>query len=128
MRVASHNPGVTDAELRRRTELLEETLAEFVRFVVDHDFYDDQLDEETSWERRLRPHLRPDGLAPMAPLYEDSFIRLDEVGPTFQSLASIVSRAETLLGDRFDGALGRARLRRRVGDRAADGPTDPPAT
>jgi len=115
---------MTEAELRQRAELLEETLAELVAFVVDHDFYDDQLDEETSWERRLRPHVQPDGLAPMAPLYEDSFVRLDEVGPGFQSLASIMSRADALLGDRYDGAIGRARLRRRLADRDADGRTD----
>jgi hypothetical protein len=117
-----------DAELRLRAELLEETLAELLRFVVDHDFYDDQLDEDTSWERRLRPYLRPDGLAPMAPLYEDSFVRLDEVGTDFRSLAGIVSRAETLLGDRYDGALGRARLRRRLDDRDADGQPNPSVT
>jgi hypothetical protein len=116
---------VTEADRTRRTELLEESLAELLEFVVGHDFYDDQLDDQTAWQRRLEPHRRPDGLAPLAPLYEDVFVRLDELPVEVESLSRIVERAEALLvGGRFEGALGRARLRRRLAQRRSTAPSE----
>ncbi|CCH86154.1 protein of unknown function [Modestobacter italicus] len=88
---------MTEADSKHRIELLEESLAELLEFVVDHDFYDDQLDSQTAWQQRLEPHVRPDGLAPLAPLYEDVFVRLDELPADVEVLSRIVQRAEALL-------------------------------
>ncbi|MFD2093635.1 hypothetical protein [Blastococcus deserti] len=106
------------ADVRLRAELLEEALAELLLWVKRQDIYDDQFAEETAWVTRLRPHVRTDGLAPLAPLYDEAFVRFEELPTELESLAQMVQRAEQLLADgRFDAALGRAGLRERLGQR-----------
>ena len=110
---------------QRRIEVLEESLAELLAWVMSQEAYDDQLSDETRWDRRLQAHVRPDGLAPLAPLYDDQFVRLDELPGELASLTRMVERAESLLADgRFEAALGRGRLRERVARRRSAGSPD----
>ncbi|TFV53409.1 hypothetical protein [Blastococcus sp. TF02A-35] len=105
-------------DARRRLELLEETLAELLVWVRQQEIYDDQFDEETAWLPRLEPLVRPDGLAPLAPSYEDQCIRLADLPSELHSVSQMVQRAEGLLaGGRLDAALDRARSRRRLTQR-----------
>jgi hypothetical protein len=109
---------VDDVDARRRVELLEESLAELLEWVRQQEIYDDQFDEETAWLPRLQPLVRPDGLAPLAPLYEDQFIQLADLSSELDKVSQMVRRAEGLLaGGRFEGALGRAKSRDRLTQR-----------
>jgi hypothetical protein len=111
---------VDEADTRRRIELLEESLAELLQWVSEQDIYDDQFDEETSWLPRLEPLVRTDGLAPLAPLYEDQFVRLADLSSELEKVSQMVKRAEGLLAKgRFEAAFGRARSRQRLAERRA---------
>ncbi|SDN99698.1 hypothetical protein SAMN05428965_2317 [Geodermatophilus sp. DSM 45219] len=116
--VTAHTRRVDEADARRRIELLEESLAELLQWIREQDVYDDQFDEETSWLPRLEPLVRPDGLAPLAPLYEDHFVRLADLPSELEKVSRMVKRAEGLLaGGRFEATFGRARSRQRLAER-----------
>jgi hypothetical protein len=111
---------VVQDENRRRIELLEEALAECIAWIEMTDEYDDQFDPEAAWVPRLRAIARPDGSAPLSAMYEDSFVDVEDMEAALAELHGMVSRARALfVQGRFEGALGRARLRRRLED--ADG-------
>ncbi len=110
-----------EADSRRRIELLEESLAELLEWVRGQDIYDDQFDERTAWVPRLEPHVRADGLAPLAPLYEDRFVVLADLPREWEDVSQMVQRAEGLLaGGRLEAALGRSRSRQRLAKRRSD--------
>lgn len=104
-------------ENRRRIELLEDALAECLAWVESTEEYDDQFDPESAWVPRLRAIARADGSAPLSPMYEDAFVDVDAMEAGLVELRDMVARARALLDrGRFEGALGRGRLRRRLED------------
>lgn len=106
-------------EHRRRIELLEEALAECLDWIESSDEYDDQLAPESAWVPRLKAIARPDGSAPLAAVHEDAFVNVEVLEAELEKLRGVVHRARELLDQgRFEGALGRARLRRRLQDQA----------
>jgi hypothetical protein len=108
---------VVQDENRRRIELLEEALAECLAWVESTEEYDDQFDPESAWVPRLRAIARADGSAPLASMYEGTFVDVDAMEAGLEELRGMVGRAQALLDQgRFEGALGRARLRRRLDD------------
>lgn len=105
-------------EDRRRIELLEEALAECLTWIESTDEYDDQLATESAWLPRLKAVARADGSAPLSAMYEDAFVDVRVMEAELEKLRGVVDRARALLDHgRFEGALGRARLRRRLEDR-----------
>jgi hypothetical protein len=112
-----HTRFVVQDENQRRTELLEEALAECLAWVESTEEYDDQFDPESAWLPRLRAIARPDGSAPLSAMYEDSFVDVEDMEAGLEQLRRMVSRARALFDQgRFEGALERARLRRRLED------------
>jgi hypothetical protein len=110
---------VLQDESRRRIELLEEALAECLAWIESTDEYDDQLDPGTAWVPRLKAVARSDGSAPLSAMYEDAFVNPEAYGRELEKLRGLVVRARGLFDQgEFEGALGRARLRRRLEDRA----------
>lgn len=90
-------------------------MAELLQWVREQDVYDDQFDEQTAWAPRLEPLVRSDGLAPLAPLYEDQFVRVADLQRELEKVSQMVVRAEGLLGGgKFEAALGRAGSRHRL--------------
>jgi hypothetical protein len=56
---------------------------------------------------------------PLSAIYEDAFVNPEAMGRELEKLRSTVERARALFDQgQFEGALGRARLRRRLGDRS----------
>jgi hypothetical protein len=106
---------VIQDESRRRIELLEEALAECLAWIESTDEYDDQLAPESAWVPRLKAVARADGSAPLSAMYEDAFVNVEAMEAELEKLRGMVDRARALFDQgRFEGALGRARLRRQL--------------
>jgi hypothetical protein len=111
----AHTRVVAQSEDRRRIELLEEALAECLAWIESTDEYDDQLAPDSAWVPRLRAVARADGSAPLSAMYEDAFVDVEAMEAELGKLRGMVDRARALFDQgRFEGALGRARLRRRL--------------